>query len=67
VENATRLLALHLEATTHILLNATVDGKRLLDDTQDGGSIIGGHGRTSPIETPALQERAGLRVSTTTS
>jgi DNA-binding GntR family transcriptional regulator len=67
VENATRLLAAHLEATTHILLNAMVDGKKLLDDMQDGGSRIAHRGRNLPIETSASHEIAGLYVSTITS
>jgi DNA-binding GntR family transcriptional regulator len=31
-EDAVRLLATHLEATTHILLGAVVDGRKVLDD-----------------------------------
>jgi DNA-binding GntR family transcriptional regulator len=64
-ENATRLLAEHLEATTHILLNATVDGKRLLDDAQgsDDRNVV--HGRKVSHEIRASDEHAGLYASTT--
>ncbi len=38
-ETAVRLLAAHLERTTHILLDAEVEGRKLLEDTQDLSSI----------------------------
>jgi len=65
VENATRLLATHLEATTHILLSATVDGKMLLDDAQGGENLSAAQGRNQSLETPASLESTGLYVSTT--
>jgi DNA-binding GntR family transcriptional regulator len=34
-EVAVRLLVAHLETTTHILLNAVVDGRKLLEDAQE--------------------------------
>jgi DNA-binding GntR family transcriptional regulator len=37
-KSAVRLLATHMEATTHILLSAVVDGRKLLDDTPRNGS-----------------------------
>ncbi|MFC5863218.1 GntR family transcriptional regulator [Acidicapsa dinghuensis] len=63
-ENATRLLAAHLEATTHILLNATVDGRKLLDDTQDSDSLNAVHGRNLRPSIQASHHRARLHVST---
>jgi DNA-binding GntR family transcriptional regulator len=65
VENATRLLATHLEATTHILLNAAVDGKMMLDDVQGSENLNAAQGRNRPLETPASLESTGLYLSTT--
>lgn len=64
-ENAKRLLTAHLEATTHILLNATVDGKRLLGDAQGSDDRNIFHGRKISHEIRASHEHAGLYVSTT--
>jgi DNA-binding GntR family transcriptional regulator len=63
--NATRLLAAHLEATTHILLNAIVDGKKLLDDAQDSGTVNAAHGRYLSPEIQASHQHLGVYVSTT--
>jgi DNA-binding GntR family transcriptional regulator len=38
-EGATQLLATHLEATTHILLGAVVEGRKLLEDAPVNGSL----------------------------
>jgi DNA-binding GntR family transcriptional regulator len=65
VATAVRLLEAHLEATTHILLNATVDGKKLLDDAQDSGSANTAYGRNLPLEILALHENDGLYAATT--
>jgi DNA-binding GntR family transcriptional regulator len=64
-ENATRLLAAHLEATAHILLNATVDGKKLLDNAQGSDDRNAVHGRDLSPEIRASQDRARLYASTT--
>ena len=63
-ENATRLLAAHLEATTHILLNAIVDGKKLLEDAQDSGAVNAAHGRYLSPEIQASHEHTGVYIST---
>ena len=60
---ATPLLAAHLEATTRILLDAVVDGRRVLDDApeQDAHSAIAK--RSTIIAIPASQERGQPRTS----
>jgi DNA-binding GntR family transcriptional regulator len=64
-EAAVRLLAAHLEATTHILLDAVVEGRRLLDDTQDHSIKNTASKRNMPIALPASQERSRLHTSST--
>jgi DNA-binding GntR family transcriptional regulator len=63
-ENATRLLTAHLEATTHILLNAIVDGKKPLDDIQIGSTVNAAHGRYLSPEIQSSQQNTGVYVST---
>ena len=65
VEKATQLLAEHLEATTHILLNATVDGKKLLDDMQGSDSRNAVHDRILSPAIQAAHDLAGLYASAT--
>jgi DNA-binding GntR family transcriptional regulator len=55
VENAARLLATHLEATTLILLNAMMDGKMPLDDAQASENLNAAQARNPALwETPAF-------------
>jgi DNA-binding GntR family transcriptional regulator len=61
-ENATRLLAVHMEATTHILLNAIVDGKKLLDDVQDSGTVNAAHIRYLSAELQTSHEHLGVYI-----
>ena len=65
-QNAARLLTAHLEATTHILLNATVDGRKLLDDAKDDDSLNTVHGRNLSPAIQAPHDRSGLNASTST-
>jgi DNA-binding GntR family transcriptional regulator len=66
-KTAMRLLAAHLQSTTRILLDAVVEGKKLLDETQDYGSknAVGKRNMLSAL--PALHVSSRLYTSSKSS
>ena len=63
-ETAVRLLAAHLEATERILLDAVVEGRKLLEDVQDdSGRMTPTSERNMPIAISASHERSRLNTS----
>lgn len=61
-KNAVRLLATHLQATTRILLDAVVEGKKLLEEAQDDRFKNATGKRSMLVASAASHERSRLHT-----